>query len=124
MSTSNPLPKLSGHITHLHIDTFTLWVEVDMKSKAYVKKRFAGDNGTGTIQLCPSEWAQMLRYLSTGQSAVDFDLVDVLHEKAAPLKMKNVVGRDAGRPYWTVSGEVEICPEFSDCESDDVGEEI
>ena len=113
MNNTNPLPRLSGHITDLHVDPFTLWIKLDKKSRAYVKKEFDNDHETGTIRLSSPEWARMLRYLSTGQSAVKFDLVDFIPGEAAPLKVEDVVGRDGDRLYWTVSGEVEICPDVN-----------
>ena len=53
---------------------------------------------------------------------VNFYLPKLKPQGAAPLVLENVVGRDAERPYWTVSGEVEICREIIQCKKDEVGD--
>ena len=113
MSTPNPSIRLSGQIVELHVQSSTLRIKLFEGSRLYVKKELERDDDIGTVSLSARRWAQMLRYLSTGQSMVTFSLSRFNRQGVAPLLLENVFGRDADRPYWTVSGEVAICPDRS-----------
>ena len=110
MTTPKPLPRLTGHISQLQVESFTLQINLYSDSRRAVRDKLGIDRETGAVRLSPLQWARMLRYLSTGQSVVDFYVSEFIPEKGAPLKLVDVIGRDGDKAYWTVSGEVRICP--------------
>ena len=120
---SDPSPRLFGHIIELQVQSFTLRIKLLGGSRAYVKEHLETEHEIGIVSLSAPDWTRMLRYLSTGENFVTFEMSPSNRPGAAPLELENVVGKDGNRPYWTVSGEVDICPKVSYYESDEGGEE-
>ena len=96
-------PRLSGEVSSVS----TIWGEVtilmDNKSMAYISKNFNKMRPSVITRLEVPKWRRLLRYLATGSTKVEFDLVSVGAGDLGNMTIENLAGVDGARLDWTAS---------------------
>ena len=96
-------PRLSGDISSVS----SIWAEVtillDTESIAYISKTFKKVRPSVITTLEVSKWRRLLRYLATGSTKVEFDLISVGDGDLGNMTIENVAGVEGTSLDWTAS---------------------